>query len=388
MYQWVIIGGGIHGCTIAAHLLHSSKVKTKDLLIIDPFHKPIEKWKRMTGRVGMEYLRSPSVHHLHPDPYSLKSFAQSHDYAGGFKGYYKRPRLDMFNDHCDQLFKGVELSDCWENDRAVSLTRQGEQWKISTASHREIVSKQVVLALGVNDQPHYPDWAKPLHKKAPHLIGHIFSEQDMKAFDASKPPAIVGAGITAVHLAIKCSLESSSPVSIIKRHPFRIEDFDSDPGWLGPKYLSSFNRVSSYEKRRTIIQKARNRGSVTQSIYSLLKRLEAQEKIKIITADIESARVCNEKINLKLEKKGELLAESLLLATGAASCLPGKELLEQTIQEHRLPCAPCGFPIINKQLEWTAGLFTAGALAELEIGPAARNIAGARKAAQRIVQAI
>jgi hypothetical protein len=37
-------------------------------------------------------------------------------------------------------------------------------------------------------------------------------------------------------------------------------------------------------------------------------------------------------------------------------------------------------------LEWADGLLVSGALAELELGPIARNIAGARAAGERLVR--
>jgi len=37
-----------------------------------------------------------------------------------------------------------------------------------------------------------------------------------------------------------------------------------------------------------------------------------------------------------------------------------------------------------KEIQWCPHLYVAGALAELELGPVARKIAGARKTAERI----
>ena len=46
------------------------------------------------------------------------------------------------------------------------------------------------------------------------------------------------------------------------------------------------------------------------------------------------------------------------------------------------------YPIVDENLLWDKKwIYVAGALAELELGPSARNIAGARLAAERIVQA-
>ncbi|MBU9713645.1 FAD-dependent oxidoreductase [Evansella tamaricis] len=67
MIDWVIIGGGVHGCTIATFLIKSGKTTTEKLKIIDPNPEPMYKWKKNTERIGMKFLRSPSVHHLDTD---------------------------------------------------------------------------------------------------------------------------------------------------------------------------------------------------------------------------------------------------------------------------------------------------------------------------------
>jgi hypothetical protein len=47
----------------------------------------------------------------------------------------------------------------------------------------------------------------------------------------------------------------------------------------------------------------------------------------------------------------------------------------------------CGFPAPTRSLEWAPGLYVTGALAELELGPTAPNIAGARSAGERLARA-
>ncbi|UOQ44295.1 FAD/NAD(P)-binding protein [Halobacillus salinarum] len=85
MYQWIIIGGGIQGCCVATRLLEE-KVNKEDLLIIDPYPDPMHMWRTLTNKIGMPYLRSPSVHHLNADPYSLGKYSRANDYAQPFKG--------------------------------------------------------------------------------------------------------------------------------------------------------------------------------------------------------------------------------------------------------------------------------------------------------------
>ena len=54
-------------------------------------------------------------------------------------------------------------------------------------------------------------------------------------------------------------------------------------------------------------------------------------------------------------------------------------------RQHGLELCSCGYPAPDKYLKW-GDVYVAGALVELELGPSARNIAGARLAAERIVE--
>ncbi|NRA63045.1 MAG: hypothetical protein HRU19_01110 [Pseudobacteriovorax sp.] len=62
-------------------------------------------------------------------------------------------------------------------------------------------------------------------------------------------------------------------------------------------------------------------------------------------------------------------------------------MIQSLIRAESLPIYSCGYPLINKDLRWSKGLYVTGALAEIQIGPLARNIAGARKAAECITRA-
>ncbi|MCP3026565.1 NAD(P)-binding domain-containing protein [Halobacillus sp. A5] len=384
MYKWIIVGGGIQGCTTAAYLLHFKKVSKEQLLIIDPFDEPIKKWKSVTNRIGMTYLRSPSVHHLDPDPYSLKKYAKNNDYAGPFLGYYGRPRLDMFNQYCEDLFKEEGVMDCWQQGVVTSIERGIEHWNVSVNEIGRLEAENVVLAVGVNDRPHYPDWTKTLMDQQAGRVQHVFEEP---VNDNAKSYAVIGGGITSAHMAKTLALRTKAQVTLIKRHPFRLKDFDSDPGWLGPKYLNRFHKTKCYSKRRQQIREARNRGSITTGIRNDLRALEQEGKLEIITNEILNAKSESNKAAVIFSDGSSITTEQLVLATGAEACVPGGDWLMELASTCNLPCAPCGFPKLNQHLEWGNGLFAAGALAELEVGPAARNIAGARKAAERITSA-
>lgn len=87
MFDWIIIGGGIQGCTLAASLIKTGKVSTDKLMIIDPHNEPLSQWKRNTKRIEMKYLRSPFVHHLDLDPFSLQRFARKANISQAFYGF-------------------------------------------------------------------------------------------------------------------------------------------------------------------------------------------------------------------------------------------------------------------------------------------------------------
>lgn len=383
MYKWIVIGGGIQGSCIASRLLEEKKAERKELLIIDPHKQPLERWRTITDNIGMEYLRSPLVHHLDANPYSLKKYSSANNYASAFKGQYQRPRLDMFNQHSLDLFEETGIMECWLQGEVDGLSWSGQAWKICVTDGRCFLSEQVVLAMGVNHTPHYPLWADKY--KGNKSMNHIF-EMDSKLPEKGDV-IIVGAGMTAAHLANALTQkETIHSVTMVKRHPFRIHHFDSDPGWLGPKYLNKYNKLTSYKERRSVLQNARNRGSITRDLYLKLQKQERLGKLQIRTGIIQEMRKEDNTMQLLMDNEENLEGNFILLATGAAIAMPGKEWLDPVIKQMELPCAPCGFPIVSNSLEWKKGLFVAGALAELEIGPVSRNIAGARKATERILQ--
>jgi hypothetical protein len=76
-----------------------------------------------------------------------------------------------------------------------------------------------------------------------------------------------------------------------------------------------------------------------------------------------------------------------VLCTGFAPTRPGGALVDGLVADLGLRCAGCGYPIADATLQWRPGLFVMGPLAELELGPTARNITGARAGAERIARA-
>ena len=85
---------------------------------------------------------------------------------------------------------------------------------------------------------------------------------------------------------------------------------------------------------------------------------------------------------------GAVAAQQVILATGFRSARPGGGLVDGLVESAELPCAGCGYPLVDRHLRWHPRVLVTGPLAELELGPSARNIAGARQAATRMLGAL
>jgi hypothetical protein len=108
--------------------------------------------------------------------------------------------------------------------------------------------------------------------------------------------------------------------------------------------------------------------------------------IRLIESGVASLSEDRDMLCLALSSGERLSADQIILATGYQQTRPGGALIDSLIGESELPLAACGYPIVSPTLEWTSGLHVSGPLAELEIGPAARNIIGARMAGQRLIE--
>jgi lysine/ornithine N-monooxygenase len=342
-----------------------------------------------TERIGMEYLRSPGVHQIDVDPYSLQKYVRKEKRSQNeLYGKYKRPALRLFNEHSDTILDEVDIKNTWYQGLVTSIEKEQEIWHVMTNKGEMLRAQNIVLSISINDQLNIPNWANPIKSNLPNQVFHIFEDHLPNLQNIEPTIAVIGGGITAAHLCVKLSSMFPGKVTLVKRHPFRVHDFDSDPGWLGPKNLASFHKIKNYEERRSIIQQARNKGSLPGELLHKLKRLENENKISIVNGEVESAFVSNENdITLKLDDK-ELIVQTVLLATGFLPSLPGKNWIDKLVKEQDLSCAKCGYPIVSKTLEWCPHLYVSGPLAELEMGPIATNISGARQVAERIVDSL
>ncbi len=396
--DWLIVGGGPHGVHTALRLIGEGGVPRSQIRILDDEPHLLARWRRATRNTGMRFLRSPSVHHLGLSSVSLNRF------AGGpgrkvnrpFTRPYSRPALELFDLHCDALIDRYELQDLhvWGRVNRLDLVSPGARvgFEDLAAGGRtgEIAARRVVLAIGAPREPAWPEWARravaeATEPEACDRIGHVFDPGFVLEDDPDDSiVAVVGAGISGAQLALRLA-RPGRQVLLISRHALRVEQFDSDPGWQGPKHMAAFEKLDDRNDRRDRIRAARHRGSMPPDVHSALRRATGDGTIECIEgAEKLSASLPGQRVLLEVDGR-KVEADRVLLATGFPGHRPGGPWLDETIEAFDLPCAGCGYPIVDRGLRWHPNLLVTGALAELELGPVSRNLSGAQRAGDRIL---
>lgn len=381
MLSWLIIGGGLQGTHLSLVLKGSCGLDAKHITVLDPEPEPLANWFRHTRNTGMTHLRSPIIHHIDLEPNSLKKYARNWRGDKWSISPYARPSLAMFNAHCRKVIKENGLDELRVTGKALRMEVAKSHVCVET-DQGVLRAKRVIMAMGTAP-PMFPCWADELMKAGAqihHLFDPSFKETDM---DAAGTTLVIGGGISGAQFASRLVEQDAERVVILARSQPRVHQFDSDPGWLGPKYMNRFKGLEPRERRCTITT-ARYKGSMPSDVSRRLRGHLKQGQLSWVQGDVQDAKVSEDGKIIVSSSDGPVEADRLVLATGFTPCVPGKSLVWDLHQHAGLPLAPCGYPITDRFLRWHRRIFVTGAQGELTLGPVARNIAGARRAGNLI----
>jgi hypothetical protein len=386
MLEWLIVGGGIHGTFMSNYLMKTRGADRTKLCVVDPHDEPLSVWKRCTRSTAMNYLRSPAAHNLDVGTGALLQFARNHDGRGEeFYSKHRRPSLHLFNSHCDHVVEKGGLTSFRLQASALSIERSKHSYILNTTGG-ELHSKRIILCLGSADRLSIPEWASQLEPLSAPIV-HVFSTDFAHYKDKKWTRAVViGGGISAAQLALALSLKSPGNVTMLHSKRLQIYPFDTEPCWLDERCLRHLRRQPDYAERRSIVDRARYWGSFPADVGRQLNQAIQNRALACLNSSVISATGDANGVSMMLSDGSILDSDLVVFATGFERSLPGGDFLRNAIQRLGLPCAPCGFPILDEYLRWSEGLYATGALAELVIGPASRNIVGARMASQRIAK--
>lgn len=379
----IIVGGGIQGM----YLFHVIKQKREDLniKIVDPHSAPLHSWRHCTENTGMKFLRSPGVHHLDIEPLSMLKFTKHHSPSNSknFISPNSRPSLQHFNSHSKRVLNQYNLEEHWIQTQVenMDLTEDGA---CIYHNNGEIWAKHVLLAIGNGNQLHIPEWARLLKARS-FPVHHIYSpEFSIKNYTPGFHTTVVGSGMGAVQVFIKLAETYSKPITLLTPGELTVDQYDIEPGWMGPKYLTQFKQTKCWQQRRSMINSARKGGTITPDVHWELKQVLTKKHATHIICPVKGSEFFgSDSACMNLSDNTSILSDQILLGTGFSPVI-NSDLIQKLVSKPELKCAECGYPIVDTFLRWHPNLLVSGELAELEVGPAAKNIIGARHAGQRI----
>ena len=375
MKSLTIVGAGPAGCHLAICLLRKGIVKPQDLTLLDP-HPPLWLWEKRCRNSGMTHLRSACVHHLGLSSSALISYQKRYyPKSSLLVGKVQCPELGLFQSHCRFLIEEFQLQSLWQRGHLQKLTRRKGHYRLQT-EQGDLVSERVVLALGSPWIPHTPVWLESCHDRVSHLLDPQASLEHLRE---GLSVAVLGGGMTAAQAALH--LSKRQKVSLLTRSEFKMQEFDVEPGWMGPVPASFTSLPPS--RRRELNQVKRRNGTLNSRTLARLRRA-------IHKGEIDHHVLQNPEVTPKgelLDHWGRLHVDHIYLGTGFGGERCQDPLCLQIAQDLGAPVAPWGAPLAGEDLQWLPGLFVLGSLAELVVGPASRNILGARLAAERVVAA-
>jgi hypothetical protein len=385
-----IVGAGPHALTLVTHLLQKRQTMRDRFLVFDASGRWMSRWQAQFAALEIPHLRSPAVHHPDPNPFALRKFAESR--PDELFPPYDLPGTKLFGEFCQDVISRWNLQ---ESVIPTAVTRieplknaLGSKLRLWLQDCTSVIARRVVLATG-SGKLQVPDWVEKIQSPYPiDKLCHANKVDLRKENLAGERVLIVGGGLTSGHLAVG-ALARGAKVHMMLRRQLQEKLFDAEPGWLGPKYLKGFFAESDYEKRFSMIQEARNGGSMTSAMVLQLRRHLRTGNLRLDECcQIVGAEWMGNNWYVKCSDGSEHECDRIWLSTGTKFDVTTEPLLTEVLQAYPIPVVN-GLPVLDEYLRWQGcELFIMGGLAALQVGPTARNLSGARMASEKIVPAI
>lgn len=395
-YEYVIVGGGIHGTCLANFLVTEGGYARGAVRIVEPREELLTSFATKARQCGMRTLRSPFVQHIDTEPFSLESYAEGagrEDELVSTDGHPSRPTLDLFLDHARWVVDRRGIGDCHLQARVTDITDRDDGLRVETPE-RTLDADRVVLALGLGADPTIPDWATSLPADAP--VDHVWDEgfdptPATMAATLADETYVVGGGITAAQLA--CSLSERTSVTLLSRHELEIELTEADPRWLNWKHVEReiHGLPPGSESRHDRIRTARNDATVPPYVERRLADARDCDGLDVRRGEISCAYATEEGLLVRFDDGTTAANVRVILATGLDP-VPSHPLVGTVAESLSLERGANGFPVLDdRTLAWRradgslTNVYVSGALAEPTTGPFARNVVGARRVAERLL---
>ena len=381
-YELLVVGSGPHALTCCTYLLQQRPALRERLLVVDP-EGWLTCWNRQFDALGIDRLRSHVIDHPDPDPYALWRFAQGTDKE---MGPYSAPGVTLFARFCRALIARHGLAEVLKRGKVEHIADSDQGVCAVLTDGTRLVAQRMVLATNTR-VPRIPDWARDLAAQAP--AGHILhtDELDLREIHlAGEHVLVVGGGLTAGQLTLS-AVGRGATITLVGRGRVSRQVFDFPGGWLTPTELRGFYAEPAAPRRLEMVRAAR-RSTMTPAVAAALEEANRTGTVHLLEGcPAMSARWDGDRWLVSLGERTEEF-HRIWLATGTTPRVGTGSLLGQLAVAQPIEMAD-GLPMLDAACRWPrTEIHVMGALAALQLGPAARNLAGARMAAERIASCI
>ena len=386
-----IIGGGVHGTHLAIRLLNAGVCDRERLRILDPAGL-LATLRRQCQQCGMTEFRSPFVHHIGRDPFSLREFAQQRGRTNEIRASEiggDRPTASLFFDHATWLCERHELSSLIEPKRATAITERNDHVEIETPSSRH-TARWCLLAIG-HRKLNRPGWAEDIEPAA--LVDHVWDcGFDPEEIGSTDTVGIVGGGVTAAKLAVTLA-QPGREVRLFARSPFQVELREAGSDWMHfSRVIDRLHELPPASRARAErVAEARHSGAMPPHVFRRLRRTIQNERIELDRTEITTASNAGGTVVVSCEDGTARCLDRVVCATGFGSPYEGP-LFDQIREETALGTGYRNAPLLDDEtLRWQreddtlSRIAVSGAAAQQVLGPFSRNIIGARRAGDCLV---
>lgn len=381
-YELLVVGSGPHALTCCTYLLRRRPALRERLLVVDP-KGWLRCWNHQFDALGITRLRSHVIDHPDPEPYALWRFAQGPDKE---MGPYTAPGVTLFAEFCRTLIAHHGLEEVLKLKRVERITSSTHGVEATLTDGALLLAQRAVLATNTR-VPRIPDWARDLAIQAPPgRIAHT-EELDLRGAPlAGERVLVVGSGLTAGQITLT-AVDSGATATLVCRNQVRRQVFDVQGGWLTPSELRGFYAEPTAQYRLDTVREAR-RSSMTPAVVIALEEASHTGSVHLLEGvEITSATWSGDCWRVNLGERIEEI-DRIWLATGTTSRADDEPLLAPFIATQPTAMAG-GLPMLDQACRWPGTeIHLMGALAALQLGPAARNLVGARMATERIAPCI
>lgn len=385
-----IIGAGPQALTLVTHLLQKRQKLRQRFLVFDPSGTWMKRWQQQFEALEIEHLRSPAVHHPHPDPFALRRFAQNR--PNELYPPYDLPGSKLFEEFCQEVIEEWDLQNKVIKAAVTEIEPINDvgrpRFRISWQDGNSIIARRVVLATGAGKMV-APDWVEKISTPYPKDKLCHSQDVDLRGLQmAGEQVLIIGGGLTSGHLAVG-AIKRGAKVLLMPRRQLQEKLFDAEPGWLGPKYLKGFFAQTDWETRWELIQQARNGGSMTPAMITQMRRLKREGKITFYEqCQVVEAQWLGDRWRVYCDDGLEYECQRIWYATGTRFDALAHPLLTNVLKAYPTPIVN-GLLVLDEALRLPGSEFyVMGGLAALRVGPVARNLYGAKMASEHIVPAL